>query len=82
MRLVDQSGPKATWMTGARTARYRAQRPNLPVGTVVWRGSEVYVAELVEQHGTEWVAGVVPVSDASRPVARMTFIPVRKLEWA
>ena len=74
---------RAAFEAGAQRTRNRERsRPTLPTGSLVWRGTEVYVAELVEQHGLAWVAGVVPVSDASKPIARMCFIPVRDLDWA
>lgn len=56
--------------------------PNLLPGTIVWRRGETYVAELVERHGMEWMAGVVAAGDAGRASARMCFIPVRELDWA
>lgn len=74
---------RAAYAKSAQLGFYRNRtRPALPTGSLVWRGTEVYVAELVEQHGLAWVAGVVPVSDASKPFARMRFIPIRDLEWS
>lgn len=56
-------------------------RPRLLPGTIVWRGGETYVAELIERHGMEWMVGVVALGDARRSSARLRFIPVRELDW-
>lgn len=68
-------------MAASVMAPQKGTRPSLMPGTVVWRGGETYVAELVERHGTEWMAGVVAAGDARRERARLRFIPVRELNW-
>lgn len=72
--------------TGVRpTSRHRhganQRRPSLVPGTVVQRCGELYVAELVERHATQWVAGVVRLKDAHRDGASLMFVPINEIYW-
>lgn len=55
--------------------------PQLARGTVVWWRGEMYVVELVERQGREWVAAIVQARDAESESATSSFVPLRELEW-
>lgn len=70
----------------ARPTSSRRYPPNLDpaplrAGATVYLQGEIFIAELVERQGQEWVAGIVALGMSRRSEARMRFVPVRELEW-
>lgn len=79
MNSVSSRIPAATRPTSVRRHARNVLPSGLTTGTVVtWEGAP-YIAELVERHGVEWVAGLVPLALADSPCARMRFVPVAQL---
>ena len=81
MNEVIAHAPVALRPNSSRRHAPNVRPSPLRVTTVVSLHGELYVAELVERQGQEWVAGIVPLSMAFRPSAPMRFAPVSALEW-
>lgn len=81
--MNDQSERGGTHARPNSLLRHGANQraPALVAGTVVHRGGERYVAELVERHATRWVAGLVRLKDVPYDGVPLIFVPIDELYW-